>query len=81
MSPELAPVLRGMPAAASRTARLDRDLLALADGVADAGQRARLAELVQLLATPDAARRCTHGSTRRTTQRPTTRGSPSSPPN
>lgn len=57
VSPAMAAVLRDLPAAGSRFAEIDRELLALVDTVADPSGRARMLDLMRPLTEPDALAR------------------------
>lgn len=57
VSPDMAAVLRDLPAGGSAFAAVDRDLLALVDTVADAAGRARMLDLLRPLTEPGALAR------------------------
>ncbi|GAA3075842.1 MerR family transcriptional regulator [Streptosporangium carneum] len=57
VSPDMAAVLRDLPAGGSRLAEVDRELLALVDSVADPADRARMLDLMLPLTEPDALAR------------------------
>ncbi|MEV8630808.1 MerR family transcriptional regulator [Streptosporangium sp. NPDC051023] len=57
VSPDMAAVLRALPAEGSRFAEIDRELLALVDSVADPAGRARMVDLMRPLTEPEALAR------------------------
>jgi DNA-binding transcriptional MerR regulator len=57
LSPELAEVLRGLPAEGSRFAAFDREMLELVDTAADEGRRAEWLAMLKPLTTPEALTR------------------------
>lgn len=57
VSPDMAAVLRGLPAGGSRFAELDRELLTLLDTGADPADRAALTDLLRPLTEPEALAR------------------------
>jgi DNA-binding transcriptional MerR regulator len=57
VSPEMAAVLRNLPAGGSKSAEIDRELLALMDTVADSADRAQFIYLFRPLTEPEAVAR------------------------
>ncbi|SNS98539.1 DNA-binding transcriptional regulator, MerR family [Streptosporangium subroseum] len=57
ISPDMAAVLRDLPAEGSKFAEIDRELLALMDTVADPADRARMLDLMRPFTEPDALAR------------------------
>ncbi|WP_106402158.1 MerR family transcriptional regulator [Actinocorallia populi] len=57
VSPEMAAILRDLPAPGSKFAEFDREMLALVDTAADAGQRAQWLAMLEPLTAPEAVAR------------------------